>query len=532
MPLPEDWKVFEQARDGFAKLLQSPETQSLDRLRYLMMFALCEAGIPLRNLLRRYKYYKYGSFIAARGQLWFLALIRQVDAGLGLVPVLISKCESRMLLLTRKLSGKTGIDGNQLIGSDFLPTRAGFVNVVKLLLQSANAESADWDCMRIFHMIDRCSTFTALVHLGGFLTFSLRDKLILPANYYDIRDLLATMGTDPKELKGLDGAPWRNPYVPSTEALDRAVSQEELFALMGLNGGCARRGRPRKLPARCAGRDVRLLENFELARLVAWYIPCPTFALLYQLGLHLHPDSETAAARRAQKIVLALNDKGLGHVGKPIRLVPPQKFLHFLEQASKDGLAMGTRRPQQKIKQLLMSVAFTGMRLGEAMRLRRKDVFGVGRFETIFVNGTKVDRAKRSVPIQAMRRGPNGEELYKVWRSALSSSTVADAKEPLFASKEDDTKRFSDLLKSPLLRAFSSLSIAVEGEDSRTAGTFTAYSLRHAAALRLIQGAIDSDFVNGNFTCALAEVAQCLGHSLPTLLSSYLGTACLALRWP
>lgn len=340
------------------------------------------------------------------------------------------------------------------------------------------------------------------------------------------------MGVNPTELEGLDGEPWSNPYVPSAEALDRASPEEELFVLMGLRD--RNRERKRALPGWFACKDIRTLLNDDLAKLIAFYIPCPTFPLLYRLGLLLEGGSETAATLRARQIVLALNKKGLGHVGKPIRLVPPEKFLRFLEKASNEELAARTWQPitKDRVSGLLSSIAFTGMRLGEAIRVRRGDIFGVGNYETIFVDGTKVDRAKRTVPLQALRTGPNAEELYKSWQRVLTSSAVASAGEPLFASKDEGSRRYSDLLKSVLSGAFVSINSEVEGEDPRTAGTFTAYSLRHAAALRLIQGAIDSDFVHGNFACALAEISQCLGHSLPTLLSSYLGTACLALRWP
>jgi integrase len=380
--------------------------------------------------------------------------------------------------------------------------------------------------------MDRCSTFTAVVQLGGFLTCSLRDELILPANYYDIRDLFATTGIKAEELKGLNGEPWRNPYVPTTETLNRALSHEELFELIGL--GSRRQERKRALPGRWAGREVRTLSNDDIAMLIADYIPCPTFPLLYKLGLLLDGGSETAAKLRARQILLALNKKGLGHAGKPIRLVPHEKFSHFLEVACNEELAAQTwqRTTKDRVMGLLATMAFTGMRLGEAIRMRGQNICRVGKYETIFIDGTKVDRAKRNVPTVAIRTGSNGEDLYKWWRSFLASGSVTDAGEPLFASKDEGSKRYSDLLKSVLTGAFASLNAGVEGEDPRTAGTYSAYSLRHATALRLTQGAIDSDFECGNFSCALAEISQCLGHSLPTLLSSYVGTACLVLRWP
>jgi hypothetical protein len=142
------------------------------------------------------------------------------------------------------------------------------------------------------------------------------------------------------------------------------------------------------------------------------------------------------------------------------------------------------------------------------------------------IHGTKVARAHRQVPLHVCELGPGGAAVFRCWRDIVERrSTDVSDDNPLFANKNEASKRTSDLLSRALDSAFCHCSGEDAGLNVRLRGAYTAYSLRHAAAIRMIQGAIDLDFKGGNFICALEEVAATMGHQHPTLISSYLGTA-------
>ena len=63
-------------------------------------------------------------------------------------------------------------------------------------------------------------------------------------------------------------------------------------------------------------------------------------------------------------------------------------------------------------------------------------------------------------------------------------------------------------------------------------GAFTYHDLRHAAFIRMLQGAIDGHLNRGNFMIVVMKLAAGMGQNIHTSLCSYLGTALLALRWP
>jgi hypothetical protein len=158
-----------------------------------------------------------------------------------------------------------------------------------------------WDDTYILAMIDRCSTFTSLMQLGGFLTFAMRDELIVPANFYDVSDMLRAKGMPEIELRGTDGLPWRNPYCATTEALSRALSDIEFYRLVGVEATPQRRGRPRKLPSwfPYTGKDLGAANNATLARLVAFFKPWPSFSFVRELVIRMGCRSEKDASRRA-----------------------------------------------------------------------------------------------------------------------------------------------------------------------------------------------------------------------------------------
>lgn len=138
--------------------------------------------------------------------------------------------------------------------------------------------------------------------------------------------------------------------------------------------------------------------------------------------------------------------------------------------------------------------------------------------------------------LDVFRTGVGAEALYERWIAIIKQRcSLVEPGQPLFANpdEKEGTKRMSHLLGLVLNPAFEKFRYRggpAGGEDVR--GRFGGYTLRHHAAIRLVQGTIDADFVRGNFHSALAEVAKSLGHGLPALLSSYVGTAVRTLHWP
>lgn len=72
----------------------------------------------------------------------------------------------------------------------------------------------------------------------------------------------------------------------------------------------------------------------------------------------------------------------------------------------------------------------------------------------------------------------------------------------------------------------------IASRDVRIRGAATFHSLRHAAAVSVVQGLLDqSVHLTGNFSPSLCVLANALGHNVATLLGSYVGTAAVMLKW-
>ncbi len=300
-----------------------------------------------------------------------------------------------------------------------------------------------------------------------------------------------------------------------------------------------RRGRPRKPPSwfPCTGKDLSAANNATLARLVAFYKPWPSFSFVRELIIRMGSRSEKDASRRAGRVLGLLYQKAWGCTGKPLRYLAPDRIADLLTRAVEYELParVKNRVTRDKLTGILLTMSAIGTRLGEAMRVRKGDICGIGAYESMRIHGTKVARARGDVCLDLFRSGPEGGALFEMWRKSISRrcESLQEGK-LLFSSEDEGCKRTSQLLKDvldPAFRWVGGIRCQDEEEEARTEGVFTGYTLRHLVAIRLVQGAIDSHFRHGNFVCALSEIAASMGHSLPTLLSSYLGTAASAVKW-
>jgi hypothetical protein len=539
LPTPGQWNDFHDASDGFKRFVTRAQSASTDQLKTALAFALCRCGLPLKNLRRRALNYRFGSFILPRDLPgFFVGLTRQHDRGLGLVSLPLEQSELAVRRILQLLGERGGIDPRQRLFGDFKFSREALAKFVRrCLVEKEGARRLDDSYL--LAMVDRCSTFTSLMQLGGFLTFAMRDELIVPANFYDVSDMLRAKGVPEIELRGTDGLPWRNPYRATTEALSRALSDYEFYRLVGVEATPRRRGRPHKLPFwfPYTGKDLSAANNATLARLVAFYKPCPSFSFVRELIIRIGCRPEKDASRRAGRVLGLLYRKGWGCTGKPLRYLAPDRIVDLVTRAVEYELPARVKNPvtRDKLAGIILTMSAIGTRLGEAMRVRKGDICGIGAYESMRIHGTKVARARREICLDLFRTGPGGAALFDLWRKSIASrcESLQEGK-LLFASEDEGCKRTSELLKDvldPAFRWVGGIRCQDEGEEPRTEGVFTGYTLRHLVAIRLVQGAIDSHFRHGNFACALSEIAASMGHSFPTLLSSYLGTAASAVKW-
>lgn len=542
LPTPEEWHAFEDTLGGLDRFLNRVDARSTDKLKLGLALLLCQSGLPLKNLFRRLRNYRFGSFILTGKDLaYFAALNRQHDQGLGLVLLPMGQTAFPLQRILDELSLRPRCNTNQRksLFSDFEFSKMTFSKFLRQLLGTAH-EASRWSEMHLIAMVDRCSTLLCMMKLGAFQAFSLRDQLIIPANYFEVTDLLYADGVPDRDLIGTDARRWHNPYTPSQEEQDRSLTDGEFFELIGLEAYNRGRGRPRELPSWWMARtveDIKKGDDNALAELIAFYKPWPSYSFVSELVERLGSERRKSAESRGRRILDIIYKKGWAHTGKECRFIPLEQLRSVLDHVITQELPNRIHNPvmRERLEGIIFTIALTGMRLGEVMRMRNGDIDSIGNFASLHIHGTKVARARRNVLLDVFRSGVGAEPLYERWIALikLRCSSVERGR-PLFTNpdEKEGTKRTSELLRSVLDPAFERFRYRGGLVSENIRGKFGAYTLRHLAAIRLVQGAIDVDFVQGNFPGALAEVAKSLGHGLPALLSSYVGTAVRTLHWP
>ena len=537
LPTANEWALFARIRDAATAIAMNPtELRHLkrDALRRLLLLLLLASGIPLSNLIRYRAYYRFGSFVYVGGRpAYFIALLRQTDCGLGLMPIQIAQpdCVASVLAAMAQIGP---VSPERFIFSDFdwdaLARRRSLLRLLPKECRDRIPPDAD-------RVLDRGATLLSLLRIGGFLTTSLRDRLWIPANYYHPYDVLDARGVARTSLCRIDGEPWTDPYLPSPKAIDRAATFDELLFLLGPKSAATGRGRPRELPAhlRHVQGQPRTWSDETWAALICHYWPRPAkvrIALLLE---------ETAAAgkgawARAVRIFNLIADQGKLCTARPLRLVPPQQMAAFLDRVENvhlPNLVRDKAKLARAIRQI-RSLATLGVRPQEARRISPRDYSDAEHLHLMLIRGTKARRSARECSIHVFKQGPCGEQLFAAWDDRCQSSEVmnrglARNDRPAFAGPGDETARF-DLINAALRTAFAELTGEPLG-GSGDEGIYTAYALRHATAVRLVQAAIDTDYVTGNFQAALALAAKSMGHTYPVFLSHYLGTAAFVLTW-
>ena len=550
LPTPKEWSAFQGALAGLDRFLKRVDLRSTDKLKHGLALLLCQSGVPLKNLFRRLRNYRFGSFISTgEYPTYFAALNRQHDQGLGLILVALGQTAFPLQQILVELSQRYRCNTNlrrslfsqrNALFSDFEFTKITFSKFLRQLLIETADEASGWSDRRLILMIDRCSTLLCWMKLGGFQAFSLRDQLIIPANYFEVTDLLNAEGVTDGDLIGTDACRWANPYVPSREELDRSLTDAAFFQLVGLEDHNKGRGRPRKLHARLKMEnleDIRKADDNALAKVIAFYKPWATSSFVRELVERLGSENGKSPKSRANNLIEIIYRNGWAHTGKECRFIPLDQLESMLDRVVKHELPDRIPNPvmRQRLEGIIFTIALTGMRLGEAMRMRHGDIVSIGNYVSMHIHGTKVARARRDVLLDVFRTGAFAESVHERWIGIIKKrcSTTAPG-DLLFANpdEKEGAKRTSHLLRLVLDPAFERFRYCGGQVREDVRGGFGAYTLRHLAAIRMVQGAIDCDFALGNFHGALAEVAMSLGHGLPALLSSYVGTAVRTLRWP
>jgi hypothetical protein len=540
LPTRDEWAFFQRIRDEATIIAMDPDRLKAlkrDGLRRLLLLLLLASGLPLKNLTRYRQYYSFGSFVFVGGlPAYFVALMRQTDLGLGLLPIKIAHPDSVARVLAA-MSSPCGVTSDGVIFRDFdwdaEVRRRSVVRMLSRRCQSQLPLDAD-------RMLDSSATLVSLLNIGGFLTTSLRDSLWIPSNYYHIVDLLSAKGVARTAQRGIDGEPWRDPYRPTLKARERAATFQDLIMLLDpLSAKKRGKGQPRQMPPqlRKAGRDVTKWCDEEWAALIAHFWPRPSKARLKDLLEATGAAGNKGGWNRAVRIFELIAKAGGLHTAQPLRLLPPEKLSEFLRQvetvhlpAVEHGGAILTRMVGQ-----LWSFGAAGVRPQEARKIIASDFSELKRLVLLLIRGTKSHRATRQPSVDNFAEGPGGLHISTRWMRSFESNAGkfgVDSEEkepPMFASKGEAGTRYDGL--NVAIRAGFADFIGEDFSDDGGDGTYTAYSLRHATVIRLIQGAIDSDYLYGNFQAALALVAKTVGHSYPVCLSHYLGTAALVLQW-
>lgn len=528
LPTPEEWRLFGviTAAGGKARDV----AHSRDELRRLLLVCLLESGVPLKNFCRYRRYYRFGSFIFVDGKpTYFVALMRQSDSGLGLMPIKLKRPDLVSWLLTEVQRYFVPSPDRAIFG-DFAFNARTLSEFVGRLAGTRGTSNA-------FGILDHSATFAGLLALGGFLTTALRDELLLPANYYNVGDLLDAMGIARANLRGVDGSCWRDPYAPTQTQRERALDLGGILDLLTENPKRKQgKGRPRQLPMnlRAITKHYKSWPDRTWAALVAYFWPQPSKSRIRKLLIQSGTCDDAIAWPKAIRIFEQIRYSGRLASARPLRLMPPARLMDFFERMEQVNLPATIKSSEKRHRALALiaTISALGCRPQEALRICKHDFTSAAEFRLLRLHGTKVHRARREPPLHLFDAGPCGNELCNRWKdlvAACSSGITSDA-HPLFAGQREAAGRY-ETVNDVLRTAFEDFT-GTNFPDPENEGSFSAYSLRHAAAIRLVQAAIDNDFLHGNFQAALAESASALGHSYPVFLSCYIGTAAVLLAWP
>lgn len=532
IPTNQESSLIEAAVNEFARLVRSKDNLSEGFLRSGLLLLLGSAGIPARNLIRHHQYYKIASFAGLSGALHFVAVMPQADLGLGLLPVQMGGLSGVTKIILGKLaaSGRLGLfDGRALSDREI----GGHI---ARLLRNTGLHVKSGACTTLTRAWTRVSNFKALFNLGGLLTAGLASRLVLPPNYYDIGDILNVQNDAWKPLEAFDGGQWRSPYVPSERSLQNHLSRSEMIRLLTRKSlpGRGGKGRMRKLlPVFEA--HLSNWSNEDLAKCFVHYDCWPSRRKIASVLVESGADFAVNADIRSLQIFRLIQRQGCLHAGRPLRLVPSGCASEFLTERLLPDIREGNPEMSQKMEGQILAGAAVAMRLGEALRLRVSDYHSEGRFDILHIRGTKTWRASRTFPLHLARMGLHGNMLVSKFIDVMQERSIIVGDQLLFGHGDESAKRASDKLAVILdqsFRTFRKISGDCLANDPRIDGRFTHHSLRHGAALRMLQGIVNRTFGSGDLWGAVSELALSMGQSLNTHLCSYIGTAGLLLKRP
>lgn len=494
-----------------------------NEMRLWLILELALNGVPIGNIASNHSYYSEESFVVGpSGEVFFLAVMPQADLGLGVIPIYLQVNAKRLKSVCTALTK----NGRRDL---FFKLDLSLSTLGESLLRSAGKES-NWDTF-VGHRhtgpaAARVSTFMSLLRLGGMVTTGLMGRLLIPPNFYNIGDLLSRDCQQYQSPVTLFGAPIETPYAPSEIELSMRLRVPDIVQLVQ-SGSLVRGGRPRHLPTALQGRNCAcwaIADWVQLFRDADSMISRNKIAMVLETVFSI---GRAEAALRARFIHRGMRLAGYLRAGRPLRFVPPDKTPEFVQLVCRKLLHQGGEVAVRDAGMVRAGWA-TGARIGEAARAQREDYSRIGEWEEFHLRGTKTVRARRDLPLSLARLGPGGGDAV---RDFLESLFISNAN-PAFASKAESVKRISERIGKSLNAAFREFRGNTDVYHSQTEGAYSFHDLRHAAFVRMLQGAIDGHLSRGNFMIVVMKIAQGMGQNIHTALCSYLGSAVLALRWP
>lgn len=579
LPDPNAYAQLECAIVRLASSCSDLENWSTNRVRFALILLLTWEGVPLRNLRKYCAYYSSRCLVKRtdRDEWYFVAAMRQADLGIGLMPIRLRRFAREIIELAKRLEkkqpGGAFTDPRRSYQSGDLdiprvPSLRAMGGVLARRLEADPAGSLTPE--RAMLELTRATELHAAYHLGPLLATGLLDKLIIPPNYYCIEDLLREPGR-PAALVDIQGNPWVNPYVPSDRDLRREKQRAAILRSLPHIWRDQAQSDPAKPKPR--GQDKRrrgptpqlapILRPLSATPFIDWpeadqvrffelYMPFPDLSNIRRI-LELH--GLPSANRAAKRILKRLRQRGKLHCGRPLRLIHPEEQLPLLTKLTErmrpkneDGTEcrLGDKPYPKFCRPALGAQSMAvGSRLNESIQGRRDDLYVAGKLRLLEIHGTKTARAHRVLNLDLFARGPGGPEIVELFlaeRARLTPEGACAKDGFLYGDPErgskTDSEEFSSALEACLQELIGPATApsspdARKPRSARIYGRATHHTLRHAAPLRVIQGLLDEGVhLHGDFFGSVAELAKALGHSLLTLLGSYIGTAWLVLRYP
>lgn len=347
IPSPPEHEMITGAVQAMADRLHKREETSVDRIRFALWILLAWEGVPWPNLRKYNAFYGLDSFAirADSKSLHFVAVMRQADLGLGIIPVTLRHYPELIQKLIKDLHAKqpgARLHDHRLRTTSerckvrMPPNERSIVRYLREFFPRQHSIYREkWNVLA--KALNRVSQLHAAYYCGGMLAAGLMDRLIIPPNYFLVHDVLRKPGSAAR-LKNLMGEPWINPYVAGDRRQARGRGRGNILKSLQQNEERPENSDAHVKPAPIIPElpEVRSATGLGAApiadqvRFCELYFAQPSLPAIRSMLVDVGNKEPEA---RARAIMRLLRCRGQLTAGRPLRLIHPGEERTVLARA-------------------------------------------------------------------------------------------------------------------------------------------------------------------------------------------------------